>query len=182
VISTREVIQLPQQRLAELFQHPGEAQPPPGLGVLVGRLRDLRQDLQVLEHPRLDPRPLDLHRHPAPVAQHRAMDLAERGRGHGGLLERRLAFVHGVGQAGVLDEVRAPVLHEEERDVLVARQVAGLHGQSHAIFSDWPDWANGVPRERHSILTPTALDAPGGGRDTAGATWTLVSPCLRRTS
>ena len=90
------VVELAQQRLAELLEHVLEGEAPADLGVLVEERRHLGEGFEVLQDHLADPGPLDLDRHRPAVPQHRAVDLSQgsRGEGSGVEFEKSLRQAH----------------------------------------------------------------------------------------
>jgi hypothetical protein len=92
--------------------------------VLVGEGGNLREGLQVLDDHLADARPLNLDRDPAPVAQGRAVHLAQRGRRH----RLRLELGEGLGEPDA--QLRADDglhVHERERLDLVLEPGQRFH-------------------------------------------------------
>ena len=125
------VVELAHQRLAELLQHLDEAEAPAHLGVEVGEGGDLAQRLQVLDDLLADARALHLDRDLAPVAQRRAVHLAQGGRRH----RLRLELGEGLGEPDAqLGAHDALDLQERERPHLVLQAGQRLHvGQGQQI-------------------------------------------------
>ena len=86
------VIELREERLAELLDHVGEVKPLPDLGAAVQDSRDLCEGFEILDHLLLDVRTLHLHHHLPAVPQHGPMHLAERGRRQRSPVEFREGF------------------------------------------------------------------------------------------
>jgi hypothetical protein len=77
VLRLLAVIELTQERLAELVHHLLELVEAAGFGMPVEELRDLRERIEVIDDLFADAGPLDFHGDRAAVAQGRTMDLAE---------------------------------------------------------------------------------------------------------
>ena len=89
VVGLPPVVELVDQRLAELLQQLRQAVAAAGLGVLVEQVGEVGEDLHVLAHLLPDAGPLHLDDDLAAVAQRRPVDLAERGRGERRAVEGR---------------------------------------------------------------------------------------------